>query len=154
MPVWHTTAVRTLYPLCHFYSSSRQDGVGVAGQSHRHVVMGFTDDSTQPTVRSATGARGFADLETDTPTGSVWRPTGQPIRGSVCSREGVPASRGRRGGAFQRRGVQRFLPAQEFRKTHTSSMLGVMCWDRLLGDTPSGHKHFLGHWPQFCGRIM
>lgn len=45
-----------------FYSSSRQDGVGVAGQSHRHVVMGFTDDSTQPTVRSATGARGFAVL--------------------------------------------------------------------------------------------
>lgn len=42
-----------------FYLSSRQDGVGVAGQSHRHVVMGFTDDSTQPTVRSATGVRGF-----------------------------------------------------------------------------------------------
>lgn len=68
----------------------------------------------------------------------------QPIRGSVCSREGMTASRGHRGGAFQRRGVQQFLPAQEFRKTHTSSMLGLMCWDRLPGSPPSGHKHLLG----------
>lgn len=123
--------------------------MGVAGQSHRHVVMGFTDDSTQPTFCYRSGRvhstlTGNWHLETDTPTGSVWRPTGQPIRGSVCSREGVTASRGHRGGAFQRRGVQQFLPVQEFRKTHTSSMLGLMCWDRLPGGPPSGHKHLLG----------
>lgn len=54
MPVCHSTAVRTPYPLG-FYSSSRQGGVGGAGQSHRHVVMGFTDDSTQPTVCYGSG---------------------------------------------------------------------------------------------------